>query len=187
MNDLRKTVNGLLAQRMVAVSQVKIESKNLDLLKMNATDIEEAQKYMQEVAQHLQQTAHKKIASVVTRCLSSVFDDPYEFRIDFEQKRGKTEAKLLFVRDGIAVDPLNASGGGVVDVASFALRVACLILSTPPKRKFLVLDEPFKFLNAVYRGRVRAMLETLSEEMKIQFLMITHIAEFETGVVVEIE
>ena len=150
------------------------------------SDSSEAQGIIQGVAQQVQQAAHDRIASVVSRCLEAVFEEPYEFRVKFERKRGRTEARLEFVRDGVAMDPMTASGGGVVDVAAFALRVSCLMLARPPLRRLIVLDEPLKFLSEEYRENVKAMMEQLAEEMGIQFVMVTHIRELECGKVVRI-
>jgi len=149
-------------------------------------DCEEAQKIAQLVAQTVQQQAHARLAKVVSQCLSTVFDEPYEFKMIFEQKRGRTECRLVFVRNGLEVDPMSAAGGGVVDVASFALRLSCILLAKPPVRRLLVMDEPFKFLSEEYRGRIRTMLEQLSEELGVQFLMVTHIDQLKTGTVVEL-
>lgn len=146
-----------------------------------------AQKIVQRVAEEVQTSAHRQIASVVTRCLHAVFgEDAYAFKILFKQSRGKTEAHLLFARDGLEVSPLDAAGGGVVDVASFALRLACLMLSTPRCRRFLALDEPWKHLSAEYRPYMRQLVEKLAEEMNVQFLIITHSEDFEMGKVVEL-
>jgi DNA repair exonuclease SbcCD ATPase subunit len=84
------------------------------------------------------------------------------------------------------VDPMAAAGGGVVDVAAFALRLACLMLHRPAVRRTVVLDEPFKFVSADRRGYVRQMLEDLAEELNVQFIMVTHIEELKTGHVIEI-
>jgi len=147
---------------------------------------QDAQEVLQLLAQAVQQQAHARISEVVSRCLTAVFDDPYEFKIVFERKRGRTEAILRFVRGDLDVDPLTASGGGMIDVAAFALRVACLMLARPRLSKVIVLDEPFKFVSAQYRGNVRSMLEQLSEEMEMQIIMVTHIEELETGNTIEI-
>jgi DNA repair exonuclease SbcCD ATPase subunit len=148
---------------------------------------EQAQKLVQEVSQHIQQQVHNRIASVVSRCLKAVFDEPYKFKIHFELKRGRTEAKLVFVRKGQEIVPMQGSGGGVLDVAGFALRIACLKLSRPQLRPIVFLDEPFKFVSEEYRERVRQLIETLSEEMGIQFVMVTHIPELRTGKVVKVK
>ena len=145
-----------------------------------------AQEILQQLAQAVQQRAHQKIAEVVTSCLEAVFEDPYSFHIEFERKRGKTEARLKFKRGGMTVDPLNSTGGGVVDVASFALRVACLILHRPRLSKVMVLDEPMKFVSEQYRPRVREMLERLSRDLDMQIVMVSHIEDLATGKIIEL-
>lgn len=159
---------------------------DLEQAKENLDSAAEASSLLQEVSKHLQETVHRKIASVVSRCLRSVFDDPYDFEVIFENKRGRTEAQLRFSRRGFTVDPMSACGGGVVDVAAFALRLACLCIMRPRKRMVVVLDEPFRFLSAGYRSRARALIEVLAEELGVQFIMVTHIEELQTGAVVEI-
>lgn len=147
---------------------------------------EEAQQIVQVLAETVQEEAHHRIAGVVSRCLVTVFDTPYEFNITFERARGRTEARLAFVRDGVTVSPMDAAGGGVVDVAAFALRLSCLMLSRPPKRRVVVMDEPFKFVSAEYRPAVRTMLEDLATELGVQFIMVTHIEELQCGTVVDV-
>lgn len=144
------------------------------------------QEILQFVAQAIQQKAHERVAKVVSSCLSSVFDNPYEFKILFERKRGRTEAKLIFSRDGKEVDPMEASGGGMIDVAAFALRVACLIMHRPRLRQLLVLDEPFKFVSAEYQNNVRQMVEKLAEDLDLQIIMVTHNEAYKTGKIIEV-
>lgn len=155
-----------------------------------ATDDEqeagEVQKILQEVAATVQAKAHARIARLVARCLGAVFTEPYEFEIEFEQKRGRTEARLVFKRGVNEVDPLNASGGGVVDVCSFALRLAALVASRPARRKVLIMDEPFKHLSREYRPAVRGLLEGLAMELGMQFIIVTHDPALQIGKVVEI-
>ena len=182
--------------QQIAELVVQIRSQRLHhaRLKADLRDAEKqvdlarsAQEIIQFVAQAVQQKAHERIAKVVSSCLSSVFSDPYEFRIEFERKRGRTEAALRFVRRGLDVDPMESSGGGMIDVAAFALRVACLIMHRPRLRQILVLDEPFKFVSAEYRENVRSMLEKLSTDLGLQIIMVTHIDEIATGKIVRLK
>ena len=160
------------------------ERERLQLAEEKLLHAKQAQDVLQLLAQAVQQQAHKKISEVVSSCLSAVFDDPYEFKVVFERKRGRTEAHLRFLRRGLEVDPLTASGGGMIDVAAFALRVACLVLHRPKLSRVVVLDEPFKFVSSEYRDNVRGMLEGLSKRMNIQFILVTHIEELEIGKVI---
>ncbi len=187
LKQCRKAVDKKLAEFNHARRRYKEEQTALEAAEARILEAEEARAIAQDVAQWVQQRVHKRIADVATRCIETVFpDDPYEFKILFEQKRGRTEARLVFERDGMEVDPMTAAGGGVVDVAAFALRLACLILSKPPLRKFLCLDEPFKFVSSEHRPAVRKLLEALAEEKGVQTLMVTHIGALQAGKVVEL-
>lgn len=160
--------------------------QDLDTAKRGLADLEKARGIAQTVAQAVEQQAHKRITGLVTSCLTAVFPDGYTFDIIFERKRGKTEAKMVFLQDGEEVDPTTAAGGGVLDIAAFALRVAVLVLSYPQRRRLLVLDEPFKFLSEEYRGMAAALIEKLADELGIQFIIVTHIKELQLGKVVEL-
>jgi DNA repair exonuclease SbcCD ATPase subunit len=184
--DLKAQLVERLAFYKSACELAETEEATLTLTRQKLSNREESRKVFQEVSKAVQEAAHARIASVVSKCLETVFDSPYEFHIKFETKRGRTEAQLVFLRDGIEVDPMSASGGGVVDVASFALRLACLSLSRPPLRKLLVLDEPFKFVSKDYRRQIRQLLETLADEMGFQFFFVTHIPDLQCGRIVTV-
>lgn len=171
-----KFLKGAVAQEKQRLAEAELELKHR----------REAQEVLQRLAQSVQQQAHKRIAGVVSTCLSTVFDEPYDFQILFERKRGRTEARLRFVRKGVAMDPMTASGGGAVDVASFALRVAALTLKRPRLSRLLVLDEPFKNLSAEYQDNIRMMLEGLARDLDLQVVMVTHNPRYATGRVIEV-
>ena len=134
----------------------------------------------QAIAQTIQQQAHAQIAGVVTSCLHSVFtDDVYDFQIRFDRKRGKTEAHLLLVKNGeIIENPTDEDSGGVINVAAFVLRIACIVATKPRQRRFIVMDEPFHHVSKKYRPAVRDMLYQLAKDFGVQFLLVTHEPEF---------
>ena len=189
--EYRKGINFYLHRLELAQTKASQEKEALDQINQSLDALEEARAIARAVAEGLQKTAHGKIASLVTRCLEAVFDDPYEFKIDFEQKRGKTEASLIFTREGKTYsDPLNEVGGGVIDVASLALRLACVLLSKPKQRKLLVLDEPFRNVRGKHnRQRLRSLLQALADEMDFQFIINVDAdayPEFTLGKVIEL-
>ena len=183
----RDKVHGLTAQRDAAKSALAHCRARVQQAEDHYYAAEEAQQVVQAVAETVQEQAHDRIAGVVSRALATVFEQPYEFVIEFERSRGRTEARLRFVRDGQSVSPIDSSGGGVVDVAAFALRVSCMMLKRPAARRVLVLDEPFRFVSANYRPRVAAMLQGLAEDLSMQVVMVTHFAELRVGKVVEVD
>ena len=184
----RDRIDTLVAQEAATTTLLKRCRREVAAADEYFYAAEEGVQIVQAVAETIQEQAHDRIAGVVTRCLATVFpDEPYEFRIEFERTRNRTEARLRFVREDMSVNPIDASGGGVVDVAAFALRVSCLMLKRPPARRVLVLDEPFRFVSATYRPAVATMLEDLAHELSIQFIMVTHIDELRMGNVIEVE
>lgn len=185
---VEQQVHRLAVQYQAAREAVDREAIALDEAQGQERTTVAAQQIVQSIAQTIQQQVHQQIATVVTRCLTAVFDEPYEFSIQFVQKRGKTEAQLQFTRDGLVLDdPLNEVGGGVIDVAALALRLAVILLSRPPRRRLLVLDEPWKNIRGEQnRTRTRQMLQRLAEELGIQFIINTDIPAYRLGTVVEI-
>lgn len=189
--DTRRQVDALLAKRNLLREKLKEEQAETESSKQQLADLQEAQTLVQCVAQQLQQTAHDRIGRAVSRCLGAVFANPYEFLIRFDRKRGKTEAKLVLVRDGVEYnDPLEEVGGGVIDVASLSLRLACVMLSKPRKERLLVLDEPFKNVRgAASKRRLRDMLLGLVKDLQFQFILnidVEAYPEFALGSLIEL-
>lgn len=184
IDKLKKRLEELKIERTVLQNSLQTNKQKIEELEDKLENLSLLLQKGQDVAKTMQQIAHKKISSIVSKCLTAVFDDPYEFEIVFEQKRNKTEAKPIFKRDGYIIeDPLSASGGGVIDVASFALRLAAIVLSKPSKRKILILDEPFKFVSKKYRSKIGQILTEIAEGYGVQIIMVTHIEELKTGLV----
>lgn len=185
--DLRKTLDKVLLERNIAEKRAEEETEALEKARKLVENTSKAVCLVQEIAETVQNQVHTSISHIVSRCLEAIFgENSYKFRIDFCRARNKTEARLFLERDGEKIDPLDASGGGVVDVCAFALRIAAVLLSTPPKRRFLALDEPFRMLSREYRPRARELLEVLCREHELQVLMVTHSPELCTGKVIEI-
>ncbi len=184
----RRKVDLLLADYEHARRVCKEEKQNLREANENLLAAQEAQKLLQEIAQKVQEHAHSQIASVVSRCLEAVYgEEAYRFKIDFQKKRGRTEAILSFVcGDSVYSDPTNESSGGQMLLAAFALRVASLVLEFPQKRRFLALDEPFRDLDRGAREKIGVLLETLAKELGFQFLLTTHDLTISVGKEVEL-
>jgi DNA repair exonuclease SbcCD ATPase subunit len=141
---------------------------------------ETAKEVIRQIGAECQETAQAQINTVVTRCLQAVFgSESYQFRLVFELKRGQTEARAVLIdAQGNELDPVQSVGGGILDVVTFGLRLACLALMRPRPAQVLILDEPFRFLSEQYRENVKRLMVELSEELGIQIILVTHISEF---------
>lgn len=137
-------------------------------------DTEQAQAIIQIIAQKTQEELEYRLSEIVSLALAAVFDDPYKLKVNFVIRRGKTECDLLFEKNGEIFDPLTGSGGGAVDIASMALRVAIWALTQPRPRNVLILDEPFRFLSKEYQVKASIMLKELSKKMRLQIIMVSH-------------
>lgn len=138
--------------------------------------IENIQRLIQNTAKETQEKLRYHIEDIVNTALDTCFPGEYSFIVDFQIKRGKTEADLYLDKDGERIDPMDSSGGGVVDIVSFALRLSAWTLSKTDN--LIVLDEPAKFLSRDLRPLFGSILKTLSEKLNIQILIVTHDEEF---------
>ena len=147
-----------------------IEKKKTELI-----SIEKAQAFIQGVAKATQEQLKFHVEDTVNLALDSIFPNEYVFSIAFEISRGKTEARLIFVKNGCEIDILKSAGGGVVDIVSLALRIAVWSLSkTEP---VLILDEPIARIQpAALQSTAWEIIEQLSKRLKLQFIIISNSA-----------
>ena len=171
----------VLEQRKGRRDQIQDSIQNLELsLKEKGRELrrhEQARAIIQEVALKTQKQLSYHISEITSLALNTIFPEPYALEADFVQRRNKTECDLYFVRNDERVDPLSASGGGAVDVAAFALRVASWSMQRPRSRSTLLLDEPFKHLSTNLLPLAGEMLKQISERLKLQIIMVSHCEE----------
>jgi DNA repair exonuclease SbcCD ATPase subunit len=107
--------------------------------------------------------------------MEAVFDNPYQLKVNFQEKRGRTEAEILFVKGDLEFPPLGNAGGGTIDVASLALRIAYWSMRRDKKiRPLLLLDEPFSQLKGeVANRRALAIIQEISHKLGLQIIMIS--------------
>ena len=140
--------------------------------------LEQAQAFLQKVAQDTQSQLKFQIEDIVNLALETCFPNEYEFQLQFNIARGKTDAELVFLsqKTGRPIDPMNASGGGVVDLTAFALRIASYALEQGVDN-VIILDEPFRFISRDLQARAGEILKRLSTKLGLQIVMVTHIGQ----------
>lgn len=158
---LQKQLNDLKRRKRKLMAEIIISDK--------------AQQIIHIVAKATQQDLQYHISDIVSFALSSVFDDPYAFVVEFVSRRNKIEADMWLEKNECYLDPMSSTGGGVVDIVAMALRLSMWTLSEPKTRPILILDEPFRFLKGKeYPVRGAEMIQQFSRKLDVQVIMNSH-------------
>lgn len=173
--NLRNLINQKKGEKNILERELsKAKSQKLEAEK-SLKRHERALAIVKEVGLKTQQQLQYHIGDIASLALESVFyDNAYQLEVEFVDRRGKTECDIFFTRDGQRMDPQSDSGGGAVDVASFALRIASWSMTNPKLRNTIILDEPMRFLSSDLQPQASKMIKQLSEKLGLQFIIVTH-------------
>jgi chromosome segregation ATPase len=174
MQNIRNRLEQAKGRMSAIKDKMSSNRREIQEKKEYLTKLEQAKEIIRLVGLKTQQQLQYHISDITSLALSSVFPEPYELKVEFLQRRNKTECDLLFVRDGKEIDPLEASGYGAVDVAAFALRIASWSMDVDRSRNIIILDEPMRFLSDGYQENASKMIKEVSEKLGIQFIIVTH-------------
>lgn len=167
LDQLRGKLNLLESQ----ISELDSEISEKDGV---LTDLSKLRVVVQEVAEQTLSNLSYHVSSIVTVALQSLpFPDLIDIEVEFIRARKGVECNLWFVKNGQRYKPIDSSGGGALDVASFALRLT--YWSLRKNRPVFILDEPFKFVSADLQSHCAEMVRTLTKKMGIQIIMISHL------------
>ena len=175
IGSLRTKYEQAIGQRDMLKKQLTDTEIRIETQEAHLENCLKARSIIQTVAETTQRKLESHISNLVTMALAAVFPDPYTFILRFVKRREKTEADLLFVKDGNEGSPMDISGGGPLDVASFALRTATWAIK--PTRNVLILDEAFRFVSRDLQSKCSEMVKHLSVKLGLQFLIVSHIPE----------
>jgi len=180
-NTIKKTYEKRLLQLQLDLDNQREQEVALAVKEAKLIDAEQAAHVLQEVGKQTQQNLEFHISNIVTSALLAVDSDWPEFITRFEirgrSKGSQTECDLLFKEGDAEYKPELGSGGGALDVASFAIRIARWSLKK--NRPVFLLDEPFKFVDPSHQHKVSEMVKMLSDELGIQIIMVSHAEDIE--------
>ncbi len=160
---------------------IKANKAVLDRSRTELLECEEQIKTLQLAGETLKAIGEDKkkatigvIETVVTYALTEVFGFSYKFVVEVStEKKVNTRFKLVDTQ-GNEHDIMDSFGGGLIDVVSFVLRALILVGSRPKRERILFLDESFKHVHVRYRSNVVKMLQSLSKELGLQIVLVTH-------------
>ena len=160
----------------LTLDSLEIKEKEYNELKEQNENLKKARLLVAEAGKCTQSYLKSYIEEMTTTALQAVFEEDYQFIIDFDIKRNKVEAKLSLKLRGEETDPKDSCGGGVLDVASFALRVVLWSIENPKSSNVIILDECFKFLHGKMENASQ-LLKKLSKDLNIQFIIVSQLDE----------
>jgi len=175
LTHLRNSLEKSKGERDLLLSQITDMTDELETVQQQKRFTIRARSILQLVAQATQQEIEIHVESLVSLAMKTVFrEDAYNFCIDFELRRGKTEANLFFERGGHKFHPLSSSGLGAVDIAAFALRLCLWCLMVRKSAPVFILDEPFKHLKGKRANQLAIqMLHELSQKLGLQIIIVS--------------
>jgi ABC-type glutathione transport system ATPase component len=155
------------------LQQQKTEKEKGESLVIYKKDLGIAQAFLQSVSAETQSQLKIHIEDIVQLALDSVFPGEYKFELIYEIKRGKTEANLQFSKNREVInDIFNDDSGGLVNMAALGLIITAWSLGDT--RPTLFLDEPMKQLSEDLKPYGAEVLKQLSQELGLQFIIISH-------------
>jgi DNA repair exonuclease SbcCD ATPase subunit len=166
-----------LAERSIFQKQLTELQSEIVKNKEHHENLIKARFILAEVSRLTQINFTSYVEQLVTMAIKSIFDRPFQFKVDFDLKRNKSEC-FLRIQEGEDEEPFiprDELGGGMLDTISFALRIVLWSLQNPRSSNTILLDEPFKFVGQdELLDRAGQMLKEISNRMGIQFIITTH-------------
>ena len=179
LEDIKSKLTTFKAQKRYDEKKLAATQTELRMTRRKLGQAKEARIILQKASVDTQKKLEYHISNLVTLAESSVFPEPYLFRAEFESKRNQTECDLYFERNGKKYQIFGSVGGGVVDIANFALRISYLSMKEGI-RPIILLDEPFKNINDPTRNLHRKAAEMVKEVSRLsgfQMIIVSQIPE----------
>ena len=174
---LRSRLENRKGQRDQLQNSIDNLKQKIRLGKRSLIRHERALEIVKQVGLATQKQLEYHLSEQVSLAMEAVFDDPYALKVDFVERRGKTEVDLLFARPhrDLEFPPLGSAGCGAINVASLALQIAYLSMRRDKKvRPLLLLDEPFAQLKGTEASRrALAIIQEISRKLGLQIIMVS--------------
>lgn len=173
---MRQRINEALTNRRQLMSDLSDSVESLSQTEVLIQENLEQRDIARKAAGLVQDNLAAKLSGIVTKAISTVFEEPIEFVVQFVERRGVSECDLSLKIGEDYYDILNEQGGGVADVCSMCLQMAFIMMSQV--KRVLVIDEPARHMDVVAQERFIAVLKQLCQELKFTIIMVTHSQSF---------
>jgi DNA repair ATPase RecN len=163
----------------LAAERRAVEEKLAEVRAKEAV-LTQAREVFQLAGETAREQAKQSVERVVTWALQAVFGPEISFVVSLEERRDQPEADFAVVSTyggttPVRTEPMEARGGGIVDVISLALR--SVLLERTRMGGPLVLDEPGKHVSEEYSRALGEFIRAISEDTGRQVILVTHNSE----------
>lgn len=173
LKNYRRSLNSKKAELKLHKRTEHKHREQLIKLEEELEIIQEAREVFQKASILTQNHLATHLSTIVTKALRSVFyEKNVSFKVEFIERRNTTECDMWIEEDGYEYSLLESRGFGMTDIASFALRVAYILLHKSDN--VMIIDEPGRNLSRDKHEVASQMIKELSKELSIQFIICTH-------------
>lgn len=176
--NARRAIDRNIAEARMLATKGKQLNEEIQLASHDVELYNKVAITLASIGEQRQADAQKQIEELVTRGLTSIFNENIEFRLT-QTQRGKTpEVKFTIISAGvkgqsIETSVMDARGGGMAAIVGFLLRLVILLLS-PDQEPILILDESFSHVSAEYRRPLIEFIVELISKTRVSIVLVTH-------------
>jgi ABC-type dipeptide/oligopeptide/nickel transport system ATPase component len=167
---------GILARRTALTEQLTAKTTRMAELAERKAHLVKCVTTLDTLIQTISAKGIGRVELVVTNGLQLVFGPNVSCVLEKKEGARGTSYRIKIKEmkeDGEVIDdPMDAFGGGVVNLTAFLLRV--LLLHRFKLAKLLVLDETMNNVSRVYLPKVSVLLRSLAEDYGFTILAVTH-------------
>jgi DNA repair exonuclease SbcCD ATPase subunit len=181
INDLTKRITTLKDDYIVKRSKEKDalnkkEELERELSSLRLADLEKCLAVLQKMSAKQRDLARARLEGLGTAALQYSMGSNYKMEIEIPPSKKKPQAKVFIVNKstGAKTDPMEANGGGVVDIVSIALRFVVMQNYVPFIDGPIIMDEPFKMVSKEYIPMLSEFIKNISQDFGRQIIIVTH-------------
>lgn len=179
LDELTSKVSSLKGQENLLSEQIGSSKENIQEYRTKRIVYKKSIEFLTIVQGATKEKIKKGFEQIVTYALRFIYSSDYKFELEFERigNLQKLDFNIKTPDKQNPLNPMDTSGGGVLNILSLALRVSLLELIRPKLEGFLVLDEPFHNLSKEYMEQAHKFIEAINKKMGRQIILITHKSE----------
>ncbi|MCK9319370.1 MAG: hypothetical protein M0P51_13475 [Methanoculleus sp.] len=178
MSDLHSRLIKVQSYKEHLERTIKTSKEQVVLNEENLDKFSKALDFLYSFSEFTRNEVKSKLENLSNLALKAVFPDKkMEFKVIPNRNKKGLFYDLYINTDGKITPLKDCKGGGVLDIISLCLRISYLRIFKGSLRQVLILDEPFKNLDAVRLPFAIDWISITSKQMGMQMIIVTHLED----------